>query len=377
MTTNLASREKSLRVVGAVLWGSGVLVGGILLVFGMLLPPLMSRDPVGQYLNMAAAVLLALPACFVYLWVPLLIDRYDPEPLWCLALALVWGAVASAGFAMVINTVNVDLAEAVGGKALAAFVGPVISAPVVEEGLKGLGVFGVYFFLRREFDGVVDGVIYGTFIALGFAATENILYYSRFAAHGAVDLTYGFIVRGVLSPWLHPLFTSMTGIGFGVARETHKTWIKVFLPLAGYLTAVTMHAIWNGTAWLGGQLHFNPLLTLVVWLPLVFVFGVILIVLVAREGRIIRRYLEDEVLMGFLLPAELALVTSPFGRLKALLGTGGLTARKFVDVASRLALMKWHTAIAMQGQKRTLSIDFVVPLRQELFALRAQLHRRR
>jgi protease PrsW len=98
-----------------------------------------------------------------------------------------------------------------------------------------------------------------------------------------------------------------------------------------------------------------------------------LIVLVAREGRIMKKYLEDEVMMGFLLPKELALVTSPFGRLKALMGGGGLTGRKFVDVASRLALTKWHTAIAMKGNKRTLSIDFVAPLRQELFALRSQL----
>jgi RsiW-degrading membrane proteinase PrsW (M82 family) len=375
MVTNLAAREKSLRVVGAVLWGTGVLGGAGSLIIGMLLPPLMSRDPMGQYFNMAVAVALALPACLVYLGVPLIIDRYDPEPFWCLALALLWGAIASAGFALVINTVNVGLAEAVGGREVAGFVGPVVSAPLVEEGLKGLGVFGVYFFLRREFDGVVDGVIYATFIALGFAATENILYYSRFAAHGAVDLTYGFIVRGVLSPWLHPLFTSMTGIGFGIARETHKTALKVFAPVVGYMAAVTLHAIWNGTSWLGGELNFEPLIALVVWLPLVAAFGAVLIVLVAREGRIIRKYLEDEVLMGFLSPHELVLVTSPFGRLTALLGRGGFTARKFVDVASRLALTKWHAAVAMKGQKRTLSIDFVAPLRQELFALRAQLRR--
>ena len=57
-------------------------------------------------------------------------------------------------------------------------VGACISAPFVEEAMKGLAVFGVFYFLRREFDGVVDGVIYATFAALGFAAVENIIYYA-------------------------------------------------------------------------------------------------------------------------------------------------------------------------------------------------------
>jgi protease PrsW len=371
--TDLATREKNLRVLGAILWAVGIVGGGTLLVLGMLIPPLLTRDPMGQYLNMLVAALLALPACFVYIWVPLIIDRYDPEPFWCLALAFFWGAIASAGFALLLNTLNSSIALEIGGKEVASFVGPVVSAPIVEEGLKGLGVFGVYMFLRREFDGVVDGVIYATFVALGFAATENILYYSRFAEHGVRGLTYGFIVRGVLSPWLHPLFTSMTGLGFGVARETTKSSLKVVAPMGGYMAAVTLHAIWNGTSWLGGEMNFEPLLALVVWLPFVAMFGVLLIVLVAREGRIMKKYLQDEVMMGFLQPRELALVTSPFGRLKALFGGGGMTARKFVDVASRLALTKWHASVAMKGNKRTLSIDFVAPLRQELFALRSQL----
>jgi RsiW-degrading membrane proteinase PrsW (M82 family) len=373
MASDLLSREKSLRVVGAVLFGLGVMGGATLLVLGMLLPPLMGADPLSQYVNMLLAAALALPACFVYMWVPLLIDRYDPEPFWCLALAFFWGAVASTGFALLANTVNTGIAMEIGGKELASFVGPVVSAPLVEEAVKGLGVFGVYVFLRREFDGVVDGVIYATFTALGFAATENVLYYSRFAEHGVRGLTYGFIVRGILSPWLHPLFTSMTGIGFGIARETSSSSLRVTAPMAGYAAAVALHAIWNGTSWLGGEMNFEPLIALVVWLPFVGLFGIVLIVLVAREGRIMKKYLEDEVMMGFLLPRELALVTSPFGRLKALLGGGGFTARKFVDVASRLALTKWHTAVAMKGNKRTLSIDFVAPLRQELFALRSQL----
>jgi hypothetical protein len=69
---------------------------------------------------------------------------------------------------------------------------------------------------------VVDGIIYGTFAGLGFAAVENVGYYFRFRE----DMGLIFLVRGVLSPWLHPLFTSMTGLGFGLAREVGTTWAK-------------------------------------------------------------------------------------------------------------------------------------------------------
>jgi RsiW-degrading membrane proteinase PrsW (M82 family) len=99
-------------------------------------------------------------------------------------------------------------------------VGAAVCAPIVEEFWKGLAVFGMFYFWRREFDGVVDGIIYATFAALGFAAVENVVYYARAGTgHASVDLTSIFILRGVVTPWAHPLFTSMTGIGFGLARE--------------------------------------------------------------------------------------------------------------------------------------------------------------
>ena len=43
-----------------------------------------------------------------------------------------------------------------------------------------------------------------------------------------------FVVRGILAPWGHPLYTSMTGLGFGIARETNKTWLKWLAPIGGY-----------------------------------------------------------------------------------------------------------------------------------------------
>jgi hypothetical protein len=74
--------------------------------------------------------------------------------------------------------------------------------------------------------------------------------------------------------------------------------------------------------------------------------------------------------MGNLTPWELDLVTSPVARLRATFGFGGSVGRRFVDVAARLALSKWHTGRAMQGRQCTLSGTMILPLRQELHRLR-------
>jgi hypothetical protein len=224
-------------------------------------------------------------------------------------------------------------------------------------------------FLRREFDGVVDGIIYATFAAIGFAATENVIYYLRGGLQG--QMSEIFVLRGILTPWLHPLFTSMTGIGLGIAREHGATWAKIVFPILGYTVGVFLHAWWNGLPSIfgAGALIFN----LIFGILFALAFFIIICLLVWRKGRTIRRFLEDEVLIGNLNHEELNLICSPVGRLRSTFSWRGMTGRKFIRAGARLALSKWHTARAMKGQKRTISADFIVPLRQELARLRQEM----
>jgi RsiW-degrading membrane proteinase PrsW (M82 family) len=366
--------ERNRRIVGGVIYGLFMLGGLIALVFFFLVMPLASDDPGAEYTSMAVGAACAIPPLVIYLWIPRLIDRYDPEPWWALALVFAWGAIAACGVACTINT-GVELAAtAVGGKEFGEVAGACISAPFVEEGMKGMAVFGVFFFLKREFDGVVDGVIYATFAALGFAATENIIYYANAvkADPAGSALATTFIVRGILAPWGHPLYTSMTGIGFGIARETNKTWLKWMAPIGGYCAAMFLHATWNTASTISGFLF---LLMLPLWILFVLAFIGILIWLVVRKGKIIKAHLQDEVLLGTITREELDLVCSPFGGLRATFGWGGSAGRRFVRTAARLGLSKWHTGRAMQGSKRTVSADWIVPLRQELGELRTEVSR--
>jgi RsiW-degrading membrane proteinase PrsW (M82 family) len=368
-------------VVGGLLYFALMAAGAALVLALFIIPPLTGPQADARLAAMITGAFLAFPPLAIYLWLPWVVDRFDPEPWWCLALALLWGGVAAAGFSGLINTGALEATMAIAGgtekeaATIGEFVAACISAPLVEEFWKGLAIFGFFFFLRREFDGVVDGIIYGTFCALGFAATENVIYYSRAQLtetlghhHGALATT--FILRGILAPWGHPLYTSMTGIGFGVARETTKPWLRWCAPLFGYFAAVFLHSVWNTASSISGMLF---IVMLPLWFLFVLAFFALTLGLVVRKGRIIRENLRDEVLLGALTQPELDLICSPFGRLKATFGHGGAAGRRFVAHGARLGLCKWHAARAMKSQKMTVSMQFIVPLRQELARLRHEM----
>jgi RsiW-degrading membrane proteinase PrsW (M82 family) len=364
----LPDPNRQRRIVGLLLWITAMVAGAILNVVFQLLEILGSNRP-DQMVEavIRGAVFATVPLC-VYLFIPAVLDRYDPEPWWCLAMAFLWGAVVATGFAGAINTfVRLKVTELDGNDA-GAFVSTVVSAPLCEELFKGMAVFGVFYFLRREFDGVVDGIVYATFCALGFAAIENITYYARAEMHGQVRDT--FIVRGILAPWGHPLYTSMTGIGFGISRESASTAVRFLAPAGGYLAGVTLHALWNFVPTVLGE-AFWYLIPL--WLLFVLAFFGIVVALVLRKGRTIRRYLRDEVLLGNLSREELDLICSPVGRLQCTFSWRGAAGRAFIRAGARLSLSKWHTARAMRGQRMTVSADFIVPMRRELSRLRREM----
>ena len=375
MRAALPDPQKGRRQLGLALYLLGQLVGGGLLLLLFLAPAVFEQ---GACSTMCLGAALALPAGVVYLPFPRLLDRYDPEPWYLLIGCLLWGGIAACGFSGLINSLVGVVGYVAEGESTGEILSAVVSAPLVEEFWKAVGVWGVFFFVRREFDGIVDGIIYATFTALGFATIENILYYSRAAGAGQLEVT--FLMRGVLFPWGHPVYTSMFGIGLGLARETEKAWVRWAAPLGGYLGAVLLHAMWNGSATLadmageeGGMIF---LCMLPVWFLFVLTFVIIVIVLVRRRGRIIRQFLEDEVALRNLSREEVDLVASAFGLLKARMKHGRLGA-EFVRAAARLALSKWHTLRAQKSQMHTYSMEFIVPLRQHLAQLRQQIHQQR
>ena len=374
MGGELPDADAGRRKIGFALWVLGILIGIVLNILFTLLEVVSSKRPGAMAEAIIVGALFAFPPLVIYITVPKILDRYDPEPWWCLAMAFLWGALVATGFAGMINTTVAIVVTGSHGKEAGELISAAVSAPICEEAFKGMAIFGFFYFLRREFDGIVDGIIYAIFCALGFAAIENVSYYARAAISGKNVLAGTFVLRGVFTPWLHPLFTSMTGIGFGLSRESHNKYVRALAPVGGFAIGVSLHAMWNflPTA-LGEEMGAMFIVWLLVWLLFVAAFFAIIIALVVRKGRTIRDHLKDEVLLGSITQQELDLVTSPFGRLTCTFSWRGAPGRDFIQAASKLALSKWHTARAMKGQKRTISADFIAPLRQQMKQHRAAM----
>jgi RsiW-degrading membrane proteinase PrsW (M82 family) len=200
-----------------------------------------------------AAALAALPVgplvgCFLWL------DRYEPEPRWLLVSGLAWGGFVATAAAIVIQGVG----GVVGQLDPEVMLGLV--APVSEEATKGFFLLLLLWWRRHEIDGILDGIVYAGMVGIGFAFMENVLYLA--AAYNGTDgmgpggteaLTWTFVVRCLASPFAHPLFTSFTGIGVGVAVASRRPVVRVSAPLLGYAAAVLAHATWNSSTLFGSQ----------------------------------------------------------------------------------------------------------------------------
>ncbi|MFE6102846.1 PrsW family intramembrane metalloprotease [Streptomyces laurentii] len=211
--------------------------------------------------------------------VPLLVtafrwlDRVEPAPWKNLLFALAWGAFASTLIAIFANSFAVEwISSATADRDSADALGATAVAPFVEETAKGAAVLLLFLFRRRDFNGPVDGLVYAGFTATGFAFTENILYLGNAfgedqdgGSAGVGSVTVGtFVVRVVLSPFAHPLFTSLTGLGLGfaalLATTARARRVRMtLLPLGGLILAMGMHALWNGSA------TFHPMAFILVY----------------------------------------------------------------------------------------------------------------
>ncbi len=186
----------------------------------------------------------------VVLWV----DRLEPEPRGNLAFAFAWGAGIAALLALLINTAGlIYITQPELGTTRGEFVSATFGAPFVEETLNGAVLVGLLWRRRQEFDGPTDGVIYAAMVGLGFAMIENVGYYVNALVtpvRGGVELLgFTFVLRGILGPMLHPLFTSMTGLGVAgaAARLPSSPWPVI----GGWLAAMFLHGLWNGLSAVG------------------------------------------------------------------------------------------------------------------------------
>ncbi len=317
--------------VGIPFLGAGLLLAGVI------------GAELGMQVAALALVVAAVPLGVVvpsFLW----LDRLENEPRTYLWFAFLWGALIATTLSLLVNTGSLILLES--AQFASHTVAAVAVAPVVEESLKGAGVLLILLFRRREFDGIVDGLVYAGLCAAGFAFAENVLYLGRALQEaGSEGLVAVFVLRCVLGPFAHPLFTCCTGVGIGFAATKANGSARVFAPLAGLALAIALHASWNYSAVVGLDGYFTRYLAF--QLP-VFVAAVAFAAWARRrESWLIAHHLSAYVPAGWLSPAEVAMLAGLPNRRQARVWarrTGGRLShaamRAFQDHASELALLR-------------------------------------
>lgn len=281
-------------------------------------------SPGGWLLSWGLVLLYAAPvAVLVYL-----LDLYEREPIPLLVAAFVWGAVAATTLSAIGNAGWGVVVARIGGPEFASRWTAALTAPFVEEILKGLGIVLIVLIARDEVDDVMDGFVYGALCGLGFAVVEDVFYFIAVFGGDVGGVLRGFFVRVIASGlYSHVLYTGLVGMAVGVVttrrdgRPTRDRLRPASL-LAG--AAVLGHFLWNSPfleffpahPWEGGEWLMIPVATAVKGLPLLLFVVVAVRLAHARERRWLRASLAgeyDEVVSA----EELAILESPRGRRRA------------------------------------------------------------
>lgn len=292
------------------------------------------------------AVFLSFVPALLYAGIVYWIDRYEKEPIVLLGLVFFWGAAVATFGAIVSQSVLEGATFQVTGSETAVEVaGASIFAPLTEESLKGFAVLLVFLVLRREFDSLLDGLVYAGVVALGFAATENVLYlWSASEESGLEGLFSLFFLRVILGAWDHPFYTSFIGIGLAVSRLSRVTWARWLAPPAGWAVAVFTHSLHNSLATAASSASaFGLLMFLLDWAGWVLI-SVVLVAAVLREGRLLATHLAEEVEHGALNADQYRTATSSwsqtFVRVRAAAGGRFGATSRFYHLCGELAHKK-------------------------------------
>jgi len=169
--------------------------------------------------------------------------------VYVLAATFFFGAVIAASLSAIGNDLlHVWLTTWLGEQQARALI-PTLGAPVIEEASKALALLALLAHLRGGFSTVVDGILHGACVGIGFAMTENVGYFTLAAVQGGTaGLVRSVYLRGLVEGLNHATFTGAAGAGLGFARVTASARGRVVGPLVGFAAAVLQHVVWNVVA---------------------------------------------------------------------------------------------------------------------------------
>ena len=276
----------------------------------------------GPFLGFFLAIMCLVPLVIILAFLQF-VDRFEPEPWWTKIAALLWGGGVAVFFAGITNGLaGVAVASATGSGAAGSVFEGVVAAPLGEEFLKALGVLVIVMMRRHRISSPLDGLVYAGYSAAGFLVVEDFSYFVITFYNGILAET--FIMRVLLGVFGHVMYTSCTGwaIGWAVTR-TRSIGAGIGVVTLGYLIAVTMHGMWNGSATISGSRGGFLVLYFIFQVPLFCGWLFFVARTMRRERRDIAAGLMPYVNQGWILPSEVQMVCDPGSRRNALAWVAG------------------------------------------------------
>ncbi|MGW0163115.1 PrsW family intramembrane metalloprotease [Mycobacterium sp. NPDC003323] len=289
---HLPTWPPTVRKVGAPL----AVIIGLSVVVGLLMILLTATNPVGTAIGFVLSSIAIAVVVLCYLW----LDRWEPEPPRLLIVAFLWGA----SVAIILSLILELWADAVFLPTPGlpeGFESTALRAPIIEEAAKGLFLLIMMTGRRRhEMNSLTDCLVYAGLVGAGFAWFEDILYIANSESLAGSLMTAA--LRLIMAPFAHSLFLSVLAVGIYFALHRRSVLARAGCIIVGYLGAVILHAMWNGSSVIGIEAYFA---VYVLWMMPVFALAIWLAVRSRRrEQQVVAAKLPSMVSAGLISANE-------------------------------------------------------------------------
>ena len=278
--------------------------------------------------NLLTAILWsAIPAIILLAGIYYL-DRYEKEPARLIAIALGAGAIVAPVLTAWIQKAF-DVPNSV-GTSQAIVIPEFVNAnqAIIEEIVLGLVMLGVFFIVRYELDDLLDGLVYGAVVGVGFGMAANF-----WIVWTTPDLLGGpsthSLASTVVSSFNWVFYAGVIGLFLGFARR--GSIAKVLgMAVAGTVVAMGFHLlhdylpVWVATSQTdvasSGVARFLTDLPNILGLV---ALAVIAVWVSGKEKMLVGKELQDEVASGVVTADDYNTIVGPFKRFGVLAGALG------------------------------------------------------